>query len=51
VQIFYRKMIKEGKENCEIKFYEKGRHEMLNEINREEVYADVLGWITRVIRK
>ena len=28
-----------------MKFYEGGRHEMLNEINRAEVYADVLAWI------
>lgn len=25
--------------------YEGGRHEMLNEINREEVYADILRWL------
>ena len=29
----------------EMKLYEDGRHEMLNEINKEEVYQDVLGWI------
>jgi len=28
-----------------IKLYKDGRHEMLNEINRAEVYADVLGWV------
>jgi alpha-beta hydrolase superfamily lysophospholipase len=28
------------------KFYEDGRHEMLNEINREEVMADVVRWLS-----
>lgn len=27
------------------KFYPGGRHEMLNEINKKEVYSDVLNWI------
>lgn len=31
--------------NVGIKMYEGFRHEVLNEINREEVYADVLSWI------
>lgn len=28
-----------------VKLYPEGRHEMLNETNRAEVYADVLGWL------
>jgi alpha-beta hydrolase superfamily lysophospholipase len=28
-----------------IKLYEDGRHEMLNEINREEVYLDIVNWL------
>lgn len=28
-----------------MKLYPGGRHEMLNEINRDEVYADVLAWL------
>lgn len=28
-----------------LKLYEGGRHEMLNETNREEVYLDVLNWL------
>lgn len=32
-------------ENVEYKLYEGGRHEMLNEINREQVMADILNWI------
>ncbi len=27
------------------KLYKEGRHEILNEINREEVFQDVLNWI------
>lgn len=31
------------------RFYPGGRHEMLNEVNRQEVYGDLLGWMRRVI--
>jgi alpha-beta hydrolase superfamily lysophospholipase len=36
---------------CDItrNFYEGGRHEMLNEINRVEVRRNLLGWITAVL--
>lgn len=29
----------------EMKLYEGGRHEILNETNRQEVYADILSWL------
>jgi alpha-beta hydrolase superfamily lysophospholipase len=32
-------------------FYPGGRHEMLNEINRDEVQARLLGWISRTLEK
>ncbi len=32
------------------RYYAGGRHEMLNEINRDEVMRDLLVWIARVIR-
>jgi len=32
-------------------FYAGGRHEMLNEINRDEVSANLLAWIFRVLNK
>jgi alpha-beta hydrolase superfamily lysophospholipase len=32
-------------------FYPGGRHEMLNEINRHEVYTRLLGWISRTLEK
>lgn len=34
-----------GLENVKLKLYENGRHEMLNEINNDEVYKDILEWI------
>ena len=36
---------KAGIEDVSIKLYKDGRHEMLNETNREEVYRDVIGWL------
>lgn len=39
-------MIKEvGVENITLKLFKNGRHEMLNEVNREEVFDFVLNWI------
>lgn len=38
--------VKAGLEDVTCKFYEGGRHEMLNEVNRDEVYADVIAWMT-----
>lgn len=35
--------------DVEYKFYKDGRHEMLNELNKEEVYDDLLNWIERKI--
>lgn len=37
----------EGCTDLTMKIYPDGRHEMLNEINREEVYRDVLGWLEK----
>ncbi|MDR0356907.1 MAG: lysophospholipase [Clostridiales Family XIII bacterium] len=34
-----------GHEDLTLKLYPNGRHEMLNEVNKEEVYADVLTWL------
>ncbi len=31
------------------KYYADARHELLNEINRDEVHADVVAWLTRVM--
>ena len=34
-----------GLENITLKLYEGGRHELLNETNRDEVMKDIFGWI------
>ena len=36
---------KHGMQDVAIKLYPEGRHEMLNELNKDEVYKDLLGWI------
>ncbi|NLA25148.1 MAG: alpha/beta hydrolase, partial [Bacteroidales bacterium] len=38
---------KAGLKNLEMKLYEGARHEILNETNREEVYADILNWLNQ----
>ncbi|MRH42049.1 alpha/beta fold hydrolase [Aquibacillus halophilus] len=40
---------KHGIDNMESIFYKDGRHEMLNETNREEVFQDILNWINQTI--
>lgn len=34
-----------GMKQVSLRLYPQGRHEMLNELNRDEVYADILSWI------
>lgn len=36
---------KAGLKNVTLKLYEGGRHEMLNETNKAEVFSDIFGWI------
>ena len=36
---------KAGMVDVKLKLYPEGRHEMLNELNRGEVYGDVSAWI------
>ena len=36
---------KSGKEDITYKLYEGFRHEILNEIGKEEVYEDLLAWM------
>jgi alpha-beta hydrolase superfamily lysophospholipase len=37
----------QGVQDVEYKLYPEGRHEMLNEVNRDQVTADVLDWLAR----
>ncbi len=41
----YNKLKAIGVNDLTLKLYKDGRHEMLNEINKEEVYNNVLNWI------
>jgi alpha-beta hydrolase superfamily lysophospholipase len=45
VEEVYDRLKKTGHEDLTLKIYPGGRHEMLNEVNHEEVYEDVLAWI------
>ncbi len=45
VQAFYSKLKTAGIKDITLKLFEDGRHEMLNETNRKEVYAYILGWL------
>lgn len=40
-----------GLRDVEVKLYPEGRHEMLNEINRDEVVGDLLAWIEKTLAK
>ena len=43
------KLISSGHTDVKMKLYENDRHEILNELDKETVYADVLAFINRVI--
>lgn len=40
---------KAGMRDLKVRIYEGGRHEMLNELNKDEVYADILSWLNEKI--
>ena len=41
----YKKLLVEGCSDVNMKIYEGARHELFNETNRDEVFADMLSWI------
>lgn len=45
VRTVYEQFSAAGLNNLTLRLYEGGRHEMLNETNREEVYADLIRWL------
>lgn len=45
VQKAYNNFLEAGMKDVSIKLYPDGRHEMLNEINKDEVYTDILTWL------
>ncbi len=45
VKKVYDRFLKVGMRDVLLKLYPEGRHEMLNEINKEAVYEDILSWL------
>lgn len=45
VEKAYKAFCKAGLKDVTIRLYPGGRHEMLNEINKEDVYRDILNWL------
>ena len=45
VQKAYNNFLEAGMKDVSIKLYPGGRHEMLNEVNKDEVYTDILAWL------
>lgn len=50
VQSVYEQLLELGCTKVSIKLYEGGRHEMLNETNKEEVYEDILNWLDTIVK-
>jgi alpha-beta hydrolase superfamily lysophospholipase len=49
VKKIYNKIINLGVKDVKLKLYDGGRHEMLNEINKKEVYQYIYDWIEKRI--
>ena len=47
----YNMLNKAGLASVKIRLFKDGRHEMLNEVNKEEVYYLILNWLKEVDRK
>ena len=43
----YQKYKKAGLKEIRYKFYPEARHELLNEINRQEVFQDIINWLNK----
>lgn len=46
VKKIYKQYEKQNIKNLNLKIYQASRHEILNELNKEEVYNDILNWIS-----
>lgn len=46
----YHMLQKTGNEKVRIRLFKEGRHEMLNEINKKEVYYFILNWLDKMIK-
>ncbi len=49
VKEVYEKFITRGINDLEMKLYPQCRHEILNELNKEEIYQDILSWMNKRI--
>ncbi len=49
VNYVYRHLMLEGSTDIELKLYEGCRHELFNELNRDEIFADIVAWLDGVI--
>ena len=47
VRLVYDRFLSVGMRDVELKLYPGARHEVLNELNKREVWADVLDWLER----
>lgn len=47
----YKQYQKKGVQDLELRLYKDGRHEVLNEINREEVYINIIQWLNDIIKE
>lgn len=50
VQQVYEQYVNLGLQQVSLKLYEGGRHEMLNETNREEVFQDIANWLESILK-
>lgn len=50
VRKVYNRLKKAGMENVSLKMYPDARHELINELNRKEVYEDILFWTEKVLQ-
>ena len=51
VQRAYDSLVAAGLVNIKLKMYQGGRHELLNETNRQEVMEDIFDWIRSTVLK
>ncbi len=47
----FERLMKAGAEDIELNIYENMRHEIINEVNKSEVYDDIKDWLDRHIEK
>ena len=49
IKEIHSKLLESGHTKAQLKLYEGGRHEILNEINKDEVYTDILSFINNSV--